>query len=74
MLHQNEGGIGKSIPDAWEISQELKDFPRDEAQDKYGGSILMGWISQYLPHIGGVWTFSHHKSYPKGWIRKSIPG
>ena len=31
----------------------------------------MGWISQYLPHIGGVWTFWHHKSYPKGWIRKS---
>ena len=29
MLHQNEGGIGKSIPDAQEISGDLIDFPRE---------------------------------------------
>ena len=28
MLHQNEGVIGKSIPDAREISRDTRDFPR----------------------------------------------
>ena len=28
VLHQNEGGIGKSIPDAREISRDPRDFPR----------------------------------------------
>ena len=27
MLHQNQGGIGKSIPDAQEISRDPRDFP-----------------------------------------------
>ena len=29
VLHQNEGGIGKSIPDAQEISGDPRDFPRE---------------------------------------------
>ena len=29
VLHQNEGGIGKSMPDAQEISQNPRDFPRE---------------------------------------------
>ena len=29
VLHQDEGGIGKSIPDAQEISRDPKDFPRE---------------------------------------------
>ena len=29
MLHRNEGGIGKSIPDAQEISWDPRDFPRE---------------------------------------------
>ena len=28
MLNQNEGGIGKSIPDAQEIFRDPRDFPR----------------------------------------------
>ena len=36
VLHQNEGGIGKSIPYAREISRDLRDFPR--AQGKSRGS------------------------------------
>ena len=30
VLHQDEGGIGKSIPDARKISRDPRDFPRVE--------------------------------------------
>ena len=33
MLHQNEGGIGKSIPDARKISWDRRDFLRTEGMD-----------------------------------------
>ena len=29
VLHQDEGGIGKSIPDAQKISRDPRDFPRE---------------------------------------------
>ena len=54
VLHQDEGGIGKSIPDARKISQDPRDFPRAkpegnlEGRGKSGGP--RGWISQYLPY------------------------
>ena len=28
VLHQDEGGIGKSIPDAWEISRDPREISR----------------------------------------------
>ena len=28
--------------------------------------------SLLVPEIGGIQTFSHHKSFPWGWIRKNI--
>ena len=103
MLHQEEGGIGKSIPDAQDFPRP-KRFPEGEARGKSRGSreILRdlprpwvlhpetrgisrgrspreiprvegckthgqgksrgrrGWISQYLPSLGGARTFSHH--------------
>ena len=65
VLHQDEGGIGKSIPDAQKISRDLLDFPRAkpegnlEGRGKSGGR--KGWISQYLPSFGGARTISHHQ-------------
>ena len=50
VLHQDEGGIGKSIPDARKISPDPRDFPRAkpegnlEGRGKSGGQ--RGWISQ----------------------------
>ena len=35
VLHQNEGGIGKSIPDAQDISRDPRDVPRARPE---------GWI------------------------------
>ena len=58
VLHQDEGGIGKSIPDARKISRDPRDFPRAkpegnlEGRGKSGGQ--RGWISQYLPRLGGA--------------------
>ena len=37
MLHQDEGGIGKSIPDARKISRDPRDFPRVEGNLEDGG-------------------------------------
>ena len=59
VLHQNEGGIGKSIPDA------LKGRGKSPGRRE--------WISQYLPSFGGVQTFSSSLTHPREWIRKSIP-
>ena len=59
-FHQNSGGIGKSIPDAREISR---------GKSRRRG----GWISQYLPSFGGARTFSHYQSFWREWIRKSFP-
>ena len=40
MLHQNEGGIGKSIPDPQEISWNPRDFPREIL--KVEGNLMGG--------------------------------
>ena len=37
VLHQNEGGIGKSIPDAQEISRDPRDFPRAKPEGNLEG-------------------------------------
>ena len=37
VLHQDEGGIGKSIPDAQEISQDPKDIPRAKPEGNLEG-------------------------------------
>ena len=62
MLHQDEGGIGKSIPDAREISRDPRDFPRAKPEGNLEGLGKSwgrrGWISQFLPSFGGVRTFS----------------
>ena len=50
VLHQDEGGIGKSIPDAQEISRDPKDFPRAKPEGNLEGRGKSrgqrGWISQ----------------------------
>ena len=77
VLHQNEGGIGKSIPDAQEISRDPRDFPRAKPEGNLEGrgksQGRRGWISQYLPSFGGVRIFSSSSIHLQGWIRKSIP-
>ena len=37
VLYQNEGGVGKSIPDAQEISQDLRDVPRAQLEANLAG-------------------------------------
>ena len=37
VLHQDEGGIGKSIPDAQEISRDPKDYPRAKTEGNLEG-------------------------------------
>ena len=37
VLYQNEGGVGKSIPDAQEISQDLRDVPRAQPEPNLAG-------------------------------------
>ena len=41
VLHQNEGGIGKSIPDAQEISRDPRDFPRAKPEGNLEGLVLV---------------------------------
>ena len=41
-IHQNEVGIGKSIPDAQEISRDPRDFPRAKPE---GSQADVGWLS-----------------------------
>ena len=102
VLHQDEGGIGKSIPAAqfpetqeisrgrspreisrvegnprdfprpWVLHPETRgisrgrsprEIPRVEGCKTHGRGKSRGrrgWISQYLPSLGGVRTFSHH--------------
>ena len=49
-------------PPKLEISLDPQDFPRASASGNLSGlgkSLgRQGWISQYLPHFGGAWTFS----------------
>ena len=77
VLHQDEGGIGKSIPDGRKISWDPRDFPRAkpegnlEGRGKSGGQ--RGWISQYLPSFGGARTISQHQFFYREWIRNSFP-
>ena len=58
VLHQNEGGIGKSIPDTKIISRDPRDIPWASPSGnllglgKYLGR--RGWISQYLPRFDGA--------------------
>ena len=69
VLHQNEGGIWKSIPDAQEISRDPRDFQRAKPEGR--GSRVEGNLE------GGVDGFTntsrvlveyghspHHQSYP----------
>ena len=50
VLHQNEVGIGKSIPNTQEISRDPRDFPRPkpegnlEGRRKYSGSYGLGGL------------------------------
>ena len=37
VLHQDEGGIGKSIPDVQEISRDPNDFPRAKPEGNLEG-------------------------------------
>ena len=53
-----------------------RDFPRPERLGVEGyieGCEVEYWISRYLLSFGGLQTLSHNQSYPKGWIKKSIP-
>ena len=70
MLHKEERGIGKTIPDAPDFLRPDR-FPKGEARGKSRGQ--RGWISQYLPRFGGVRAFSHHQFVYREWIRKSFP-
>ena len=58
VLHQNSGGIGKSIPSALQISLDPRDFPRASPSGNLSGLGKSfghrGWISQYLPRLGGA--------------------
>ena len=58
VLHQNSGGIGKSISSALEISLDPRDFPRASPSGNFSGLGnsfgRRGWISQYLPCLGGA--------------------
>ena len=58
VLHQNSGGIGKSIPSALQISLDPWDFPRASPSGNLSGLgksfRRRGWISQYLPRLGGT--------------------
>ena len=58
VLHENEGGIGKSIPSALEISLNPRDFPRASPSGNLSGlgkSLgRRGWISQHLPRFVGA--------------------
>ena len=51
VLHQNSGGIGKSIPSALEISLGLR--PREISRVS-GNLGRRGWIFQSLPPLGGA--------------------
>ena len=64
VLHQNLEENGKSIPDAWNISQDPKDFG-------FKGNLegWWGWISGVLVDYGHF--LIHNPIW--GWIRKSIP-
>ena len=37
VLYQNEGGVGKSIPDAQEISRDLRDVPKAQPEANLAG-------------------------------------
>ena len=53
-----------------------RDFPRPERLGVEGyikGCEVRYWIFRYLLSFGGLQTLSHNQSYPKGWIKKSIP-
>ena len=49
VLHQDKGGIGKSIPDAQEISRDPKDFPREILRE-----ISSAEGMDFLPSFDGV--------------------
>ena len=51
VLHQNEGGIGKSIHNNWDISRnQKKRFSEGEAWGKSGGP----WVINPIPRDGSV--------------------
>ena len=55
VLHQNSGGIGKSIPSANKISLDPRNFPWALLSGNLSGLRKSlgrrGWISQYLPRL-----------------------
>ena len=61
VLHRNEGGVGKSIPNDWEISRDPRDVPTVKPERHF--EVFLG-ICQYLPSFGGIRTFYHHQCYP----------
>ena len=58
LLHQNSGGIGKSIPSTFEISLHPRDFPlalpSGNLLDLKKSVGRRAWISQYLLRFGGA--------------------
>ena len=54
VLHQNEGGIGKSTPDAQEISRDPRDVPRVQPEGHLEGR---GKSRGQIPIFGGVRPF-----------------
>ena len=59
---KKEGGIGKSIPDAQEISQDPRDFPRAKPEGNLeGGGDGFPNTSRVLVEYGHS---PHHQSYP----------
>ena len=63
MLHQNSGGIEKSIPDAREISWDLRDFPRESPREilRFEGNVEVQGKCQGLRKISRVEGIRHLK-------------
>ena len=60
VLHQKEGGIGKYIPDAQEISQDPRHFPRAKPEGNLeGGGDNFPNTSRVLVKYG---PSPHHQS------------
>ena len=74
----NPSPTPKRFPETPEISrgQSPREIPRVEGCKTHGRGKSRGrrgWISQYLPSLGGVRTFSHHQTFYREWISKSFP-
>jgi len=56
------------------VTQQIEAFKRNMAEfSEVSGLQRFHWISQYLPSLGGVRTFSYHQTFYREWISKSFP-